>query len=294
MTTKINITSTAVEKGIDLAKDFLGVLIKPAVEETGLLIKDQVTLWRFKNQVKMLNKAQSIVEKQNINPKKVSLKVLVPLLEYSSLEEDDEIQDTWAILLSNIVDSEQNIENHVFPYILGQISLQELSIIKKAWSIKSERIRLAKKDLEAFEKEFGERLKELNKEVPKLREQYYKPLKSTEDEKLERKKFFNASSEFRKLSAKKRNILEKIIGLEEVKSDDLEIFEIHNLIRLGVLKMEVLSYGTVSSIRGAVDRYDDSVAIDDVDVTIEKDCEEYYLTELGEKFIQACIEKNCE
>ena len=35
---KLDITSTVVEKGIDLAKDFLGKLIGPAMAETGLLI----------------------------------------------------------------------------------------------------------------------------------------------------------------------------------------------------------------------------------------------------------------
>src|SRR5690554_4542011 len=118
MTNKIDITSTALEKGIDLAKDFLDKLVMPAVEETGLLLKDKVTLWKFKNQVQMLNKAKAYCEKNNISPKQVSLKLLCPLLDYSGIEEDEILQNKWAILLSNMVDSDQNIENHVFPYIL--------------------------------------------------------------------------------------------------------------------------------------------------------------------------------
>jgi hypothetical protein len=47
MNNKFDITSTAVEKGINLAKNFLDKLIIPAVEETGLLIKDKVTFWKF-------------------------------------------------------------------------------------------------------------------------------------------------------------------------------------------------------------------------------------------------------
>ena len=35
----------------------------------------------------------------------------------------------WAILLGNMVDSEQNIENHVFPYILSQISSNEFEAV---------------------------------------------------------------------------------------------------------------------------------------------------------------------
>lgn len=55
MEKKLNITSTAIEKGIDAATGFLNKLIMPALEESGLLIKDQVTRWRFNIQVKMLN-----------------------------------------------------------------------------------------------------------------------------------------------------------------------------------------------------------------------------------------------
>src|SRR5687768_8495062 len=110
MEKKINITSSAVEKALDGAKNFLGRLIVPAVEEAGLLLKVQVTLWRFKRQVGMLNKASTICEKNNISPKQISLKLLCPLLEYSGLEEDETLHDKWAILLSNMVDSEQNIE----------------------------------------------------------------------------------------------------------------------------------------------------------------------------------------
>ena len=40
---KLDITSSAIEKGIDIAKSFLEKLIGPTVEETGLLIKDQIS-----------------------------------------------------------------------------------------------------------------------------------------------------------------------------------------------------------------------------------------------------------
>jgi len=106
MENKLDITSTAVEKGIDLAKDFLGKLILPSIEETGLLLQDKVTLWRFNNQVKMLNKAQAICEKNNIKPKTISLKLLCPLLDYTGLEENEILQDKWANLLTNMIDSE--------------------------------------------------------------------------------------------------------------------------------------------------------------------------------------------
>jgi len=138
---KIDITSTAIEKGLDIAKNFLDKLIIPTVEETGLLFKDKVTMWRFQNQVKMLNKAKEYCEKNRIDPKKITLKVICPLLDYAAIEEDEVLQDKWALLLSNMVDSDQNIENHVFPYILSQISTNEFLVLETTLILKEERIK---------------------------------------------------------------------------------------------------------------------------------------------------------
>ncbi len=131
--TEINISSKAIEKGLDAAKGFLSKLIGPAVEETGLLLKDHVAMWRFGNQVKMLNKARAKCEKHGISPKQISPKLLVPLLEGASLEEDEEMQDKWANMLTNMVDPDQNLQNHVFPYILGQLSKLEFEFLEQSF-----------------------------------------------------------------------------------------------------------------------------------------------------------------
>ena len=100
---------------------------------TMALDKDSVALWRFKNQVRILNKAKACCERNNISPKAISLKLLCPLLEGAALEEDETLQDKWAILLSNMVDSEQNIQNHVFPYILSQMSSNEFLFVERVF-----------------------------------------------------------------------------------------------------------------------------------------------------------------
>src|ERR1039458_8914342 len=98
MDNKIDVTSTALEKGIEVAKGFVDRLVNPSIEELGLLMRDQVSLWRFKNQVNILNKAKSICEKNNITTKSISPKLLCPYLENASLEDDIFLQDKWANL----------------------------------------------------------------------------------------------------------------------------------------------------------------------------------------------------
>src|SRR5829696_7046169 len=99
---ELNIKSSTIEKGLELAKEFLGKLISPTIEETGLLISDNIKFLRFKNQVRILLKAKNYVEKNNIPIKEISIKILVPLLDKASLEEDEVLQDKWAKMLVNM------------------------------------------------------------------------------------------------------------------------------------------------------------------------------------------------
>lgn len=123
--TKINLTSSLAEKGLDAAKNFLGKLIGPAVEELGLLIADPIRAWRFNNQLTMLDKAEARIKEKGISLKKISVKNLVPLLELSSLEEDENLQQMWVNLFVNYVDADKSYASSVFPYILSQLSSRE-------------------------------------------------------------------------------------------------------------------------------------------------------------------------
>jgi hypothetical protein len=128
---EINIKSSTIEKGLELAKDFLGKLISTTIEEVGLLISDNVKFLRFKNQVRILLKAKDYVEKRNITLKEIPIKILVPLLDKASLEDDEVLQDKWAKMLVNMVDSENNFQNQIFPYTLSQISIEEYNALKE-------------------------------------------------------------------------------------------------------------------------------------------------------------------
>jgi hypothetical protein len=288
---KIDITSTAIEKGFDTAKGFLNKLIMPTVEEVGLLFKDRVTLWRFKNQIKMLTKAEEFCIKNKIDPKKISLKVVCPLLDYSSLEEDEVLQDKWAILLSNMVDSDQNIENHVFPYILSQISTNEFLALETTVMLKEERIKKYKDELEEFRKGKPEKEKQLQElilqkekeiEIKRLNKEHYW---DTQQEK------WKIETELRGLSSEENKIAVKINEPEFI-SGELREYEISNLIRLGLIKLIQKNYGWVSSHKIRNDPHSEYLNLEDATVEIETDFEDYILTELGELFIKACTEKS--
>jgi len=296
---KINITSTVLEKGIDTARSFLDNLIMPAIEETGLLLKDQVTMWKFKNQVKMLNKAKMYCEKNNISPKTISLKLLCPLLDYSGLEEDEVLHDKWAILLANMVDSDQNIENHVFPYILSQLSSNEFLVLEKVFDEKQIRVSRLTIELEQFknnrpqiEQGFKDSIIEIESKIETIK-QMTKDRFNSEIWDLQKQKR-DIEHELFMLKYKESSLQRSIWKPEEVPTVSLEDFEISNVIRLGLVKEEKEFYANSQTLEIPNDRDSDRSYINvDLDIDVESNTENI-LTELGELFINACKEKQTQ
>jgi len=160
----VNLKSKAIEKAVDGAKDFLSKLVTPAIEEVGFLAKDKITAWRFKNQVKVLNDTKDYCRRHGISPKAIPLKTLTPLLEAVGLEDDEFLQEKWAILLGNMIDSEQNIKSNIFPFILGQISKQEFKGFESAYDDVSNRSNKVRTEVEEIK---------VQREKPENAKQYY-------------------------------------------------------------------------------------------------------------------------
>lgn len=132
--TKIDITSTLAEKGIESVQSFLEKLLGPAVSEVGLLLADKVRVYRLTNQIKIFSKVKEKVEKNNLTLKQVSLRALVPLLEYSSLDDDETMQEKWINLTVNFIDANEKYESSIYPYLLNQLSSIEIQTLDKMYS----------------------------------------------------------------------------------------------------------------------------------------------------------------
>lgn len=128
--TDLNIKSSTIEKGLELMTKFLSPLVKPTVEELGELLADNVKTWRLKNQVRNIEKVKAIVEKEGITPKAINMKVLFPYIDAIALEDDETLQDMWANLFVNYIDSEKTLTTHVYPDVLRQLSTNEVKTLQ--------------------------------------------------------------------------------------------------------------------------------------------------------------------
>lgn len=105
---------------VELAKEFLQVISAPA-KEIGELLADEVRSFRFSNQIRILNKARTKLRESGISAGKVPFRLLVPLLDSGSLEEEEAMLDRWANLLANAANPNRS----------GDIKLAYVEVLKQ-------------------------------------------------------------------------------------------------------------------------------------------------------------------
>ena len=124
--------NTTVTKSFEGIEGFLKLVCAPALEEVGLMLKDQVRNWRLNNVLRILIKAQGklefIDEKLQI---KAHPRVALSIIENGSLNDDDEIQELWAgLFASSCTTDGQDDENLIFVDILKQLTVLEARVLK--------------------------------------------------------------------------------------------------------------------------------------------------------------------
>src|SRR5271169_5924760 len=76
-------------------------MLGPAADELAEMWRDQVRLYRYERQLKCVEKAERMAQEAGFTPQAVPPKILFPLLEGASFEEDEELHTMWAALLAN-------------------------------------------------------------------------------------------------------------------------------------------------------------------------------------------------
>ena len=116
---------------IDASRSLTKSLFGEGLKEVGGSIADKIRERRFYNQLTIFTKAQERILAAGLNPKQISLKVLAPMIEYSSLEEDEVLQDKWANLIANaLVRNYNDAVQQVAIEVLNKISKEEFHLLE--------------------------------------------------------------------------------------------------------------------------------------------------------------------
>lgn len=147
------VNSSNIDLAAKKAEGFLKKLFGKALDETGEMIADQVRLRRFKNQIKIFEKAKKYLKgKKEADYEKINLKVLAPLIEYSSYEEDEKLQDKWAKLIKNIlIQPTSTLCQQNAIQILNKISNEEVLFLENLYEkVQFERKEIVSKQNKSF------------------------------------------------------------------------------------------------------------------------------------------------
>lgn len=105
-------------------------MLGPAADEVAEMWRDQVRVYRYERQVKLLEKVERMAHEAGFTPQAVPPKVLFPLLEGASFEEDESLHDMWAALLANAASPEHTeAVRPGFIAILKQMAPDEAALL---------------------------------------------------------------------------------------------------------------------------------------------------------------------
>ncbi len=124
--------NTSVTKSFEGIEGFLKRVCAPALEEVGLLLKDQVRQWRLNNILQILQKAQGKMEFRDEQLQiKAHPRVALSIIDNGSLSDNEEVQELWAgLFVSACTKDGQDDENLIFVDLLKQLTVIEAKILK--------------------------------------------------------------------------------------------------------------------------------------------------------------------
>jgi Abortive infection alpha len=130
-----NAVKGAIEAIYAPIESIVKTLAGPAAEEIGLSLRDSVQAWRLKRQIRLFERVKKICEEAGIKPQAVKMSLLFEIMEKGSLEENDELQDIWANMLSNAADPKRaSLVTTAFPEILKQLCIEEVRFLNKIFA----------------------------------------------------------------------------------------------------------------------------------------------------------------
>lgn len=129
------LVKAAVKAILEPVKDLIEKIAGPAAEEIGLTVQDHVRVFRLKRQIRLFERVKEMLAEANMEPGRVPFKLLLPMVENASVEEDDDLQDRWAAMLANAAagDNRGSGVEPVFPLILKELGIQEVKFLDELY-----------------------------------------------------------------------------------------------------------------------------------------------------------------
>lgn len=111
---------------------FIAPIVKSPLENAIGIVSDRLSYMRWERQQRLMERARLFMSSQGVDQptRPVPLNIAIPILQAASMEEDDDLQDTWARLLVNALNERSGVEvKHVFVSMLKDMTPIEVIIL---------------------------------------------------------------------------------------------------------------------------------------------------------------------
>lgn len=162
----MSIEEKAVEETAKTLRQYIDPMLLAPLSELGLLTKDKIAFWRFRNQVEMLKRTKEIIDNSGFDTKTINASITpdlaVPLIESSGDSSDQNIREMFARLLANAIKSpDGEIVHPSYAKALNQLAPLDAFLLNLLFQVV--------KRYEAAQKE-GQELRNIRGEFPIYRQ----------------------------------------------------------------------------------------------------------------------------
>ena len=130
------VTKATVDAALEPVKTALSNVASPFTAEIGKLIALPFKWWNFRASIAIMEKAKKFLDEKGIKPQQVPMKLLAPILEGGSLEQEENMLEHWAQLLASSADP--NTQPSILPSfaaILKELSPKEVKILDELYGV---------------------------------------------------------------------------------------------------------------------------------------------------------------
>ena len=123
------------------AGQFIAKYLDGPLEQASGIIKDKLTYIRWERRVRLMDREAEFLRQRGLTAptRTVPMSILVPIVQYGSMEEDNDLQDLWVQLLVNAGDAQSGVVvEPAFIGILQNLSSRDAAILDKLYSFPAE------------------------------------------------------------------------------------------------------------------------------------------------------------
>lgn len=135
---------TPEEQALELGKEMIKQTFAPVQEiilrvagsaatEIGLMAGDSLRAWRFKRASRLFYDLKQFGSEAHLDLKPVAPRLLFPILDAATLNEDEDLHKRWVALLTSAATSDRVLPS--FPEILKQLTPEEVRFLDQTYDV---------------------------------------------------------------------------------------------------------------------------------------------------------------